>query len=184
MGKNQRREICMFYSNRINLFLLVLFTALNCFACIREYKAQDLRAVCQIMKSQWAKLTTAPSYNQPMVDDMFTKQVPFDTAHKNKKLYIIVYEIDNQIAGFATYYYSSATTGHVELLAISPTHQSKGYGKKLMEHIQQQFKDNNAQYIQLYVYPSNPKAIDFYKHLGFDIKMRAMQHWLLSKILK
>jgi GNAT superfamily N-acetyltransferase len=173
----------MNYLNRINLFLFATISLLSSHAEIREYKSQDLAAVCEIMKSQWAKLTTAPSYNQSMMDSMFIKQAPFDPSHKDKRLHIIVCEVDGQIVGFATYYYPSTTTGHVELLAVAPAHLSKGYGKKMMDHIQQEFIHNNAHHIQLYVYPSNPKAIDFYKHLGFTVKLRAIQQWLLSKIL-
>lgn len=183
MRQNYKKGKDMNYLNRINLFLIVIFTALNCLAGIRAYKPQDLSAVCEIMKGQWAKLTTIPTYNQPMMDSMFTKQVPFDPSYKDKKLHIIVYEVDGQVVGFATYYYPSATIGHVELLAIAQTHQSKGLGKQMMEYIQQEFMHNNAKSIQLYVYPSNPKAIDFYKHIGFNIKNRAFQHWLLSKLL-
>jgi GNAT superfamily N-acetyltransferase len=173
----------MNYSNRINLFLIVLFAVLNCFASIREYKSQDFIPVCSIMKSNWAKLSTIPSYHQPIMDGMLIQQIPFDQFHKDKKLRIIVYEIEGKIVGFATYFYSSPATGHVELLAIAPDYQSKGLGKKMMEYIQNECMHNNAQFIQLYVYPSNPKAIDFYKHLGFSVKLRAMQQWLLSKIL-
>lgn len=173
----------MFYLNRINLFLSVLCATLNCIATIREYQPHDLPAVCKIMKSHWNKLTTLPTYNQTMMDGMFGHQIPFDPAHKDKKLHIIVYEIDGSVVGFATYYYADAATSHVELLAIDPSHQSQGLGKQMMEYIQEECTRHHAHHIQLYVYPSNPKAIEFYKRLGFAIKMRALQHLLLSKAL-
>lgn len=169
--------------NSIKIFLLVFIISGSSYAAIRDYTSKDFTAVCGIMKSNWSKLSTIPSYNQAVMDGMLMQRIPFDPSHKDKKLHIIVYEIEGKVVGFATYFYSSPTTGHVELLAIAPDYQSKGLGKKMMEHIQNECMHNNAQYIQLYVYPSNPKAIDFYKHLGFGVKLRAMQQWLLSKIL-
>lgn len=164
-------------------FLLVLFTGLALHAGIREYSPADMPIVCEIMRSNWAKLSTEPAYNQAIMNGMLISRAPFDPAHKDKKLYVLVYEIDNQVVGFATYYYADAKTGHVELLAVTPAYQSKGLGKQMMEYIQNECVRNNAKAVQLYVYPSNPKAIDFYKRLGFNVKLRALQHWLLSKML-
>lgn len=170
--------------NTFKIFLIGFIYSISSLAAIREYKPQDFTAVCDIMKSNWTKLSTLPSYNQAIMDGMLIGRIPFDQSHKDKKLYIIVHEIEDKVTGFATYFYSSPITGHVELLAIAPEYQSKGLGKKIMEYIQNEFTHNKAQYIQLYVYPNNTKAIDFYKRLGFGVKLRALQHWLLSKILK
>lgn len=164
------------------LFLLGLLS-FCLHAGIREYKPQDLTAVCQIMKNHWNKLSTMPEYNQALMDGMLIDRIPFDMAHKDKKLHIIVFEDEGKVVGFATYYYQNPVTGHVELLAIAPSHQSKGLGKKMMDYIQNELMRNKTQFIQLYVYPSNHKAIEFYKHLGFGVKLRAIQHWLLSKML-
>lgn len=164
------------------IFLLGLLS-LYLHAGIREYKPQDFAAVCQIMKNHWHKLSTMPEYNQALMDGMLIHQVPFDMAHKDKKLHIIIFEDEGTVVGFATYYYQNPVTGHVELLAVAPSHQSKGLGKKIMAYIQNELKQNKAQFVQLYVYPNNHKAIDFYQHLGFGVKMRALQYWLLSKML-
>ncbi len=55
---------------------------------------------------------------------------------------------------------------HIDILPIA---QGKGMGKKLMLEFMNELKRHDVQGLHLEVGKANTNAIDFYKHLGFDI---------------
>ena len=73
----------------------------------------------------------------------------------------IISEEKNQIVGFAQY---SLVDKEIYQIQILPSEQGGGYGKKLYQYIEKDFKKNNVKQISLY---STLNAISFYKSLGF-----------------
>lgn len=74
----------------------------------------------------------------------------------------IIVEEHDEIIGFAQY---SITDKEIYQIQILPSEQGKGYGKKLYQYIEKDFKKNNVKQISLY---STLNAISFYKSLGFE----------------
>ncbi|MER0510697.1 N-acetyltransferase [Aeromonas veronii] len=67
------------------------------------------------------------------------------------------YEEDGQLLGFISWY-----QGSVAALFISPTHQSHGLGRQLLEHLKAQYDR-----LKLTVYAENEQARRFYSRNGF-----------------
>lgn len=59
--------------------------------------------------------------------------------------------------------------GSVNYLAVDPRHQGRGYGRMLMERIEQQMKDCGCPKINLSVRSSNKAVLTFYESLGYRI---------------
>lgn len=70
-------------------------------------------------------------------------------------------EENDEIVGFAQY---SVTDKEIYQIQILPSEQGKGYGRKLYQYMEKDFKKKNIEQISLY---STLNAISFYKSLGF-----------------
>jgi ribosomal protein S18 acetylase RimI-like enzyme len=146
--------------------------------------ATDIKPVEALIKKEWRRLFWMSEYDQALITTIFKNQHPGDPAARAQQLFISVLKEHGGLRGFITYYYSSAQTGHIELLCVDPEYQGSGYGKKLVSHVEHFFAANNCTLLQLYVYTSNPHAIEFYKHRGFTVKKQNPGYLLLSKELK
>ena len=60
--------------------------------------------------------------------------------------------------------------GYVHHLAVSPKHQNKGYGRMLMEELNERFRILNVHKIHLFIEKYNEAVINFYKKLGWEIR--------------
>lgn len=77
-------------------------------------------------------------------------------------IWIIIKE-NNKIIGFGQY---SLIDKEIYQIQVDPGMQRKGYGRKIYEYIEEDFKRNNINEITLL---STLNAIAFYKSLGFNI---------------
>lgn len=57
--------------------------------------------------------------------------------------------------------------GVIHRLAVHPSHQGYGYGKKLLQFAIEYFKEKNLTSIRLDVYSKNPGAVTMYERAGF-----------------
>ncbi|MFW9941016.1 MAG: GNAT family N-acetyltransferase [Candidatus Thorarchaeota archaeon] len=60
--------------------------------------------------------------------------------------------------------------GYVHHLAVDPKHQKKGYGKKLMEVLIEEFRKNGVHKIHLFIEKQNQTVVDFYSYLDWQIR--------------
>jgi ribosomal protein S18 acetylase RimI-like enzyme len=139
------------------------------------------RAVTALIQADWSKLFMLSAYEPHIVNQMLAYHKPGDYYNQDKHLYIHVMQENGHVAGFITYYYVMPTTVHVELLVIDKQYRSKGLGKELMNFVMQHAGKKGAKNIELYVYTSNPKAIEFYHRLGFITKFQYNGYLLLDK---
>ena len=70
-----------------------------------------------------------------------------------------VYETDNAIHGFASYY-----DGILAAIFVDSHHQSKGIGQALLTHFKERYDS-----LTLTVYEENKRSISFYTQQGFKI---------------
>lgn len=57
--------------------------------------------------------------------------------------------------------------GWVNYLAIAPRLRGKGFGRALMQHVEEALQQRGCPKINLQVRESNREAIEFYRHLGY-----------------
>jgi len=74
---------------------------------------------------------------------------------------------DNEIVG---YYFANQVAGEASLLniAIAPSHQGKGYGKHLVEHLITKCQEQHLFQLWLEVRESNLTAYHLYLNIGFN----------------
>lgn len=172
--------------NRILLYLMLssitgTSASITKPTCLPFDYIRDISAIQKLLKKEWKHLFLSPSYDEQLVHKLFFKKLPGDTSVINTAVNIDVLYAQEQFAGFITYYVKKNHVGHIELLAIEEAYRKNGYGGFLIEHTIARFKGLGCNYVQLYVYLSNPRAITFYEHLGFTLKANFGAYILLNK---
>ena len=81
-----------------------------------------------------------------------------------KQVTLYTFTVDNQVAGFL-----GVSTEEIEMLFVDPLYIGKGVGKALLL-----FALNQLKLTQVSVNEENTKALDFYKHFGFNITNRSL----------
>lgn len=84
-----------------------------------------------------------------------------------------VYEVNGQIAGFykASRYQGRAMhVAYVGSLAIAPKFQSQGIAMDMMTEALDELVKDGVKRVELIVECDNPRAVAFYKRLGFQIE--------------
>lgn len=86
---------------------------------------------------------------------------------------------DNQVIGFALYFYNFSTflgkAGlYLEDLFILPEHRKKGYGKQVFSFLEQKKDEENLGRIEWTCLDWNESAIKFYKSLGAKQKKNGL----------
>ena len=60
--------------------------------------------------------------------------------------------------------------GYVHHLAVDPDYQKKGYGKKIMDELIEQFRKKKVHKIHLFIEKTNPEVVNFYRNLGWNVR--------------
>lgn len=80
-----------------------------------------------------------------------------------------------------------ATTSQVRYFCVAPDSQRRGFGKKIMEAIEENAQNNSVERIILH---ARDNAVTFYKSLGYEaveesyLLFGKIQHWLMEKEVK
>ena len=96
---------------------------------------------------------------------------------------VYIAHINEEIVGFLFGYvkthsgfFRKRTIAHVSDIAIDPSFRGSGVGTALMERFEKEFaKANEAEELSLYVHSQNEKGVNFYKKLGFKVKLLSMR---------
>ncbi|MBY8985384.1 MAG: GNAT family N-acetyltransferase [Candidatus Lokiarchaeota archaeon] len=60
--------------------------------------------------------------------------------------------------------------GYVHHLAVDPTFQKKGYGRKIMNRLNEIFHQKGVHKVHLFIERHNKEVVDFYQNLGWEIR--------------
>ena len=60
--------------------------------------------------------------------------------------------------------------GYVHHLAVDPSYQKKGYGKKIMEELIEIFRDMKVHKIHLFIQKTNRQVVEFCSKLGWETR--------------
>lgn len=142
---------------------------------IVQAKAFDLKAVFKLLKDAAAHMRKQGIFqwneNYPQLShvkaDLRAKNL---FLLKNDSLILGAVSIDDQQSPEYTainWQYENGKIMVVHRLAISPSHQKKGYGKLLMDFARDYAIENKAASIRLDAYSQNARTLQFYKSRGY-----------------
>ena len=123
---------------------------------IRHFETQDEEQVIALWKE--CKLTVP--WNDPKKDIQRKLKV-------NPELFLVG-EIDGEIVSSIMGGYEGHR-GWVNYLAVSPSHQKKGYGRQLMDAVEVKLREMGCPKINLQVRDTNLEVIEFYKAIGYNM---------------
>jgi ribosomal protein S18 acetylase RimI-like enzyme len=122
---------------------------------IRIYDPADQEAVISL----WTACGLVVPWNDPIQD--IARKLRFQ-----KELFLVAVRegklIGTVMAGYEGH------RGWINYLAVSPAHQKKGLGRRLMQEAEKCLLALGCPKINLLVRKSNSQVIDFYRHLGFS----------------
>lgn len=121
---------------------------------IRSFKQSDEPAVIAL----WHACALTRLWNNPSLDIARKLKV-------NPELFLIGEE-DGLIIASAMFGYEGHR-GWVNYLAVSPSHQRKGYAKQLMQHGEQLLHAAGCPKLNLQVRSTNASVLAFYESLGY-----------------
>ena len=85
----------------------------------------------------------------------------------NNGLKMYGYEIDGKIIGCGGYSHKNDEKYLIERLATLPEYRNLGFGKKLMEHIENKVKDIGGKIVEIHVTDKNLPLRKWYKNQGY-----------------
>jgi ribosomal protein S18 acetylase RimI-like enzyme len=102
-------------------------------------------------------------YNNKQIKEWLSTINIQNITNQIENTYWIMLKEGNKIVGFAQY---STEDREIYQIQIDPQEQGYGYGKRLYEYIEEEFKQNNIPTISLF---ATLNAVLFYKKVGFKV---------------
>jgi ribosomal protein S18 acetylase RimI-like enzyme len=124
---------------------------------IRPFELKDQAAVIEL----WQACALVVPWNDPVKDIVRKLKVDADL--------FLVGESDGEIVATVMGGYEGHR-GWINYLAVSPQHQRKGYGRKIMEFVEQRIQLKGCPKINLQIRGTNSQAAAFYQATGYDIE--------------
>lgn len=121
---------------------------------IREYHLNDESQVIDL----WSTCNLVRPWNNPEKDIKRKLKVDPD-------LFLVGVSNGKVIASVMGGY--EGHRGWINYLAVDPSHQRKGYGKAIMEEIEERVEAKGAPKINIQIRSTNESVIDFYKSIGY-----------------
>ncbi|MHA1667611.1 MAG: GNAT family N-acetyltransferase [Candidatus Heimdallarchaeaceae archaeon] len=111
------------------------------------------------------------------------------TAIADNSQEVYVAEKSGRIVGFLYGYIKNQTgffkrrkVAHISDIVVKKEFRNQGIGSALFEKFEREFAfEHQAEDMTLFVHVKNEKAIEFYKKIGFEIKLLSMKKLLKAK---
>ena len=123
-------------------------------------KEQDITEKLQIQVTALYKQLNADNTQRPLQEIL----------NEDNKVHFAVCRINGKLAGIAllaTYKVISGHRGMVEDVVVDPAYRGKGIGRKLMEKLLEEGREQGLDGIMLFTGHHRTAAINLYKSLGF-----------------
>ncbi len=124
---------------------------------IRAFDIEDQAAVIEL----WQACALVVPWNDPVKDIARKLKVDADL--------FLVGESRGEIVATVMGGYEGHR-GWINYLAVSPQHQRKGYGREIMEFVEQRIQLKGCPKINLQIRGTNTQAAAFYQAIGYDIE--------------
>lgn len=93
----------------------------------------------------------------------------FTDAYRRSTVYCYVAEgFEDELVGFA----ATRRDGYILFLAVDPDHRGEGFGRRLVAHVAE-----NHTSVTCHARATNESAVEFYRHLGFEIQRRVNNYY-------
>lgn len=122
---------------------------------IRKFREEDRDTVIELWHA--CKLTRA--WNDP------SKDIDRKLQFQPNLFFVGISNLEIIASAMAGY---DGHRGSVFYLAVHPDYQGRGYGQKLMTHIEQVLKDLGCPKLNIIIRSSNKKVLDFYDRLYYS----------------
>jgi ribosomal protein S18 acetylase RimI-like enzyme len=123
---------------------------------IRSFEITDEKQVIDL----WKECKLVVAWNDPKKDIQRKLKV-------NPELFLVG-EMDGVIVGSIMGGYEGHR-GWVNYLAVSPSQRKKGYGRQLMEALEERLEKMGCAKVNLQVRETNLEVIEFYKAIGYGL---------------
>jgi ribosomal protein S18 acetylase RimI-like enzyme len=124
---------------------------------IRPFEVSDQTEVIEL----WKACQLIVPWNDPLKDIARKLKVDADL--------FLVGEAEGKIIASVMGGYEGHR-GWINYLAISPQQRRKGYGKKIMQLVEQRIQQKGCPKINLMIRASNTEAVSFYQALDYDLE--------------
>ncbi|WP_232697791.1 GNAT family N-acetyltransferase [Brevibacillus daliensis] len=133
---------------------------------IRTFRLGDYSAITRIWQETDLDRTDSESF------DSLAKQLAWDSD------LVMVAENDGEVVGVIVGTIDG-TRAYFYRLAVKPGEQGTGIGRKLVEALENRFKQRGVNHILIMVNQANQRVLPFYRSLGYELQ----QYITLSKKL-
>ena len=123
---------------------------------IRPFEIQDEEQVIAL----WKECNLVVPQNDPKKDIQRKLKV-------NPELFLVGL-VDNKVVASAMGGYEGHR-GWVNYLAVSPSYQKKGYGRQIMDALEEKLKAIGCAKLNLQVRETNLAVVEFYKSIGYNL---------------
>ena len=123
---------------------------------LRPYAVTDEEAVVEL----WQRCELTRPWNDPHKDiqrKLTTQPELFVVGEFEGKL------IATAMAGF------DGHRGWVNYLAVAPEHRARGYGRLLMQHVEERLTARGCPKLNLQVRTGNKDVLEFYRRIGYSV---------------
>ncbi len=133
---------------------------------IRTYEeGKDFQAIVNLINLN--KYWVAENPELFSGERMLLTRAPTSEPERKGTVLIDVAEVENQTAGFISYYRKAAEHGYIWVLAVDKNFRGRGIGEGLVSHALSELKKLGATYVTLGTRTVNIPALALYKKLGF-----------------
>lgn len=123
---------------------------------IRPFITTDRTAVIEL----WHRCGLTRPWNDPAKD--------IDRKLDVQAEMFLVGSVDGRLVGSVMAGYDGHR-GWINYLAVCPSVRDRGYGRKLMEHVENLLYDRGCPKINLQIRTGNEAAAAFYRRMGYDL---------------
>lgn len=124
---------------------------------IRPFRLGDYAAITRIWQATGLEETESETF------DALAKQLAWDSE------LVMVAEQDGEVVGVVVGTIDG-THAYFYRLAVDPSHQGRGIGRKLVEAIENRFRQRGVNRVLIMVNQDNEKALPFYHSLGYQLQ--------------
>lgn len=144
-------------------------TSINQILVYDEFK-HSLNEIYQLAyeSGTYSRFNLDENIQKGIFQKMYDKWVD-NSINKSFADELLVYEEESQVMGFITYKITQQNAS-IGLIAVNPTFQRKGIGKKLLNHVESKLFKRGVKKLQIPTQERNILGCIFYKKQGYKIE--------------
>ena len=156
---------------------------------LRAPEASERERLVEIALAAWEPVFV--SFRELLGDDILAALYPDWRTHKRNQIrsacspddphLVVVAELDNSVAGFATYLLDDATgVGEISNNAVDPPFQGRGIATQMYRHVLAEFRHHGMRFARVRTGgdPSHAPARRAYEAAGFEASLPWREYFM------